>query len=516
MQIKKYSKNIITAAVWLLFFLNLYIVNGTLLSSLEKNNLIWYDSTCFVNTGNMGVSIFRYIHSFIMQFAYYPLLGTIVILLLCLLFVYICQRPLKKMPFSYWWALLFIAGWQITFPYFGLYFLLVGIIIASTVFLLSRIRNLLVRYVVLIFCAAVLFIALKDTMHYVFYLNNRFLPQPIHFFEIVGMRKIVCIVGFLLMFIPVITGIMGAIPGTAKLLSSKINIFILSVFFLMGASTTLYVDHSQKTILKLERILSNKIDETITLVRWEEAEASISDFYDKYAEKAIVGEKEKEILSGYATVSLLMSRQDVEKIFSFSGHAFTAKLPLRLMYAYTYPFLLMYYNLGFYAEVLHVGYDELVSRNYSFYNLEILINTCFKTAEYKPVKKLISILNKTLFYRKTASQYTMEVKQASEAPLLTKSSQNFRVDAYIPDDAIIERAKRSDSIEKNVAFFQKYINLRNFLTKHNEPYETATFDTKEEYGHFMRAYNSYLAGRATKEELKAKFGKTYFYYYYFE
>ncbi len=515
-RLKKHGETILTAALWLLFFLNLYFRNGLLLSSLDKNNLFYFDWSFFVNEGSITISAFKYLHIFITQFSYYPLLGASVILLLCYVFYLAYKALFKNTPLARYWALLFITGWQISLPYFGLYLLFMGIIIVAAFLPLIKIKNIIAKYIVGAVIATALFLLLKDPMEYVLYFDTRIVPPPVFFFMIIGTRKIICIVAVVLMLISLAAGVAGFIPKTAKILSSKITAYILCVFFLAGLSTTIYIDHSRQTILKSEKILNSETGK-ISSKQWGQVVTEVNNFYDNYTEKTEVSWKEREVLSGYAVSSVLMSNTNIERLFSYSREkAYTQDILYNLLHAFNLPILLMYYNTGFYAEALHLGYDQLVSMNRSYHNLNILINTCLKTAEYKPVKRLISRLDRTLFYRKRAAVYMAEVKEQPEQPLTAKSSQNFRVNSYSPNETIRERAKRSMPTDPNRAFLMKYSELFLLITKQISRQNLQEIGTQSEYVQFMRAYNIYRAGRLTKEDLKSQFSKTYYYYYYFE
>ncbi len=99
---------------------------------------------------------------------------------------------------------------------------------------------------------------------------------------------------------------------------------------------------------------------------------------------------------------------------------------------------------------------------------------------------------------------------AHRGALKAKGNLDFRVDAYVPDDAIVERAKRSTEADPNYNFFQKYIALRELLTKQISPEKTPTSsDSQREFIRFMRAYSLYEAGKITKEELQAEYGRSY-------
>jgi hypothetical protein len=512
--IKKHSQTIITAAVWLLLFLSLYVRNGLLLASLEKSNLVWYASGCFANTGNIIVSAFKYLHCFITQFAYYPLLGVFVILLLCFVFCGLYKALFKGQPFSHYWALLFIVGWQITFPYLGLHLLFVGIIITALALLVKIIKNKVARYVLIGLLSVAAFFIVKDIVQTEERaLRYWALPQPLCFFPVIGIRKIICVTGALLMLMPFVSGIAYFASKKTRFFASMAGIMYLLVLFLTGASTVLYIDRSPKTILETEKILNNNLDGKVSSAQWTEAYSTISNFYDKYAEICVTGVKEKEILSGHATVAFLMSGQRVDQFFGFFGKAFEDALMLNIMHTYSYPFLVMYYNLGFYAEVLHIGNDELVTLNNSCYVWNLIINTCFETAEYESAKKLIGRLDKTIFYKKKAVKYK-KLPQNNVSPI-EKENKNFRVDAYSPDTDILQRAKRSAENDANYAFFQRYVLLHELLTKNVRPGDIIVADNQTTYIRFTRAYSGFLAGIVTKEELKAEFGKTYFYYYYF-
>lgn len=139
--------------------------------------------------------------------------------------------------------------------------------------------------------------------------------------------------------------------------------------------------------------------------------------------------------------ALLANRKATELLFTYPRPDFPALFPIDYPYdiqAYVFP--PYYYHTGCFSEVLHLNYDQITAGNISSKTCLNILQTSLIMGDSLPAVKFANLLEKSLFYRKTAECFWSgncpKLQEEIRNGQKKKTRRNYAVYSYQPDKSM--------------------------------------------------------------------------------
>lgn len=266
---------------------------------------------------------------------------------------------------------------------------------------------------------------------------------------------------------------------------------------------------------------------------------------------------EEAFLADMLKISLLADRKASSHLFIYNGSIhFPALFPGEILYVPA-SYLMARYDTdhGLYAEALHILYDFITTNRHSIAVMEPLLWNSVVVGDYAPCRKFIRFFEQSLFHQDIARRYTAYLADTAKTAAIPEiaaarrrlARYNHTVLAYFPDDnmrfrlkydgdnaAVYEYALCLWMVYKNhPRILQEWDKISRFYTKnlpiHLQEAALANFKLnmleeapaniappiKVRYMDFCQAVALHQNGYLPLEQLKNKFGNTYWYHLMF-
>lgn len=200
-----------------------------------------------------------------------------------------------------------------------------------------------------------------------------------------------------------------------------------------------------------------KVDRLFRNYQWNEG---LKELDRQWRKKTISANTHEDYLfSGQTKLALLATRKATSRLFSYPQPLFPLLFPLDMVNRAECILLPTYYTfVGGFAESLHLDYDLITCHAISANVLNHLIRTSLIMDDTLPASKLNYFLEKSLFYRKQATVYR-DARAWNELPEVKRGknmlpTHNYAVMGYRPDmDAYHQHLAQP----KNPYFYEYYL-----------------------------------------------------------
>ena len=504
----------------------------------EKNQLFRFSSDYWHFFDHEPFGTLIYVHTFLIQFSYYPWLGAIVYALLFTLTAFLFNRCVstnghhRLLP-----GLLTVAMMLPTISRCGLFILLMPLLASLCAYCWICLRKPILRYS----CQIVTLGALTYLFHeYVlwvclFYLcldfyhtkNEEAAFKP--YFLLVTLFGTVFLLflfdflykpySFLLtqqLFSGNFFTYTSMIPfGYFK---PKGLVVYLSVFTVLSLMWTFFNPRIQKfewiigfllmigfawlAVLRAQPMANfQKVDKLFRAYKWDESLQILNDLWKKNPDLSDI-DQTKRLFITQTKVALLATRKATSQLFTYPQPAFPLLFPVSITNSAESIVLPTYYTyVGGFSESLHLNYDLITCHCISANVLNATIINSLIVNDTLPAFKLTHFLEKTLFYRKNASIYK-NPSLRDKLPSIERGKQmlpehNYTVGGYEPDkNAIVQHLN-----QPNNPYFYEYAICVFLLEKqHKVIFEDLLF-LKNLYNNC----NTFIAPRHIQEAFLASF-----------
>ncbi|MDE5575465.1 MAG: hypothetical protein K2I87_07120 [Bacteroidales bacterium] len=469
----------------------------------EKNQLFRFSSDYWHFFDHEPFGTLIYVHTFLIQFSYYPWLGAIVYALLFTLTAWLFNRCVatngnrRLLP-----GLLSVALLLPTSANFGLLVLLVVFLAvvgahcwiywknrilrySCQVIVLAGLTYLVREYMVWIlpfymcldwgrtrqngqkfnplflliplggtmlawgleawFCAPYEFISSKSPFKFT---GNAFSPSSNIPFNYFRPKKIV----FVCMEIATFFSLAGVFyPFFKKKLDWIGGLFLIGgVLWITPIQVKSIADFQQ-----VDRLCRN--------YQWENALRKLDSQWEKFPVITSLSDftNTHRLFFGHTKIALLATRKATNKLFTYPQPAFPLLFPLAMNNRAECFVLPSYYTfVGEFSESLHLNYDLITCHCISATILNATIISSLIVDDTLPAFKLTHFLEKSLFYRHQASVYK-DSFQRNNLPAIKRGKQmlpfyDYAVASYIPDKNAVKQHMQQQG---NPYFYEYFISL---------------------------------------------------------
>lgn len=332
---------------------------------------------------------------------------------------------------------------------------------------------------------------------------------------------------------------------------------VLGKFLSIGISSILLLTSGCVSFSQSESVRHfQKVDALCREYRWEEALQQLNRQWDKNPDMSGFS-YEKSLFITQTKVALLATCKATQSLFSYPQPAFPMLFPWDIYNQAESLVLPIYYlYVGGFGECLHINYDFVTAKNISINTLRGIIITSLILDDTIPVSKMVHFLENTLFYRQEAALYR-DVERRNNLLAVVRGKamlppKDYAVMAYSPDkNALFENIDNPD----NRFFYEYYLcellcmkqrmliplempDIRRFyrqrgqlkMPRHVQEALLANFnytpmrlvypkqiegvsnETWRDYWQFLADKQEYQTSRITFENLREKWGHTYWFY----
>lgn len=202
-----------------------------------------------------------------------------------------------------------------------------------------------------------------------------------------------------------------------------------------------------------------KVDKLCREYRWHDALRTIDSEWDKRWNAS--NKKTQRLFYGQTKLALLASRQATNRLFTYPQPVFPMLFPLDMANQPENIILPTYYTFaGGFSESLHLSYDLVTCHAISANVLSSVIINSLIVNDTIPAYKLTYLLEKSLFYRKHATIYKNPTLREN-LPEIQRGkrmlpSHNFGVGGYKPD---MNSMARHFNQPENPYFYEYYLSV---------------------------------------------------------
>ena len=444
----------------------------------EKNQLFRFSSDYWHFFDHEPFGTLIYVHTFLIQFSYYPWLGAIVYALLFTLTAWLFNRCVttngnrRLLP-----GLLSVALLLPTTANFGLLVLLVVFLAVVGAHCWIYWKNRILRYSCQVIVLAGLTYLVREYMVWIlpFYMcldwgrtrqsgqkfNPLFLLIPLGGTALAwGLESWVCtpydfiVDNKLFYFWGQFYTPSSCIPY--EYFHPNVIVFgCIGVCFTISLMWPIYLHKKQKfawligflciiSSIYLTNIQSysisnfHKIDRLCRNYRWEEALRRLDIQWEKNTAHIIQKNKAHRLFCSQTKLALLATRKATSRLFTYPQPSFPMLFPLAMNNKPECIILPSYYMfVGGFSESLHLNYDLITCHDISANVLNSLIVTSIIIDDTIPISKLIYLLKTSLFYNKQTATYKNSILRnnlpAVERGKQMLSTHNYSVFGYTPD-----------------------------------------------------------------------------------
>ena len=508
----------------------------------EKNQLFRFSSDYWHFFDHEPFGTLIYVHTFLIQFSYYPWLGAIVYALLFTLTAWLFNRCVttngnrRLLP-----GLLSVALLLPTTGNFGLLVLLVVFLAVVGAHCWIYWKNRILRYSCQVIVLAGLTYLVREYMVWIlpFYMcldwgrtrqsGQKFNPlflliplggtvlawgleswfcAPYAFFQI---NQLFCFWGHF--FAPAgcipygyfhpdkdifICMVLGAVMSFLCLsYQPKTQRFLWIIALLLTIGGFWFTAKHVQPILNFQ-----EVDKLCRNYQWKEALRKLDQIWKKNPTIVVSGNNIQQLFCGQTKLALLATRKATSLLFSYPQPAFPLLFPIFMTNTPETFLLPSYYTfVGGFSESLHLNYDLITSHCISANILTATITTSLIVDDTLPAFKLAHLLEKSLFYRTQATIYK-DANRYNRLPDIERGNQmlptlNYTVNSYNPD---INSVHQHFHQPENPYFYEYFLCIL-LLNKKYEQIINEIPNIKR----FYQKGNSFVAPRYLQEAFLAVF-----------
>lgn len=532
---------VLTVGLWAFFAFAMPDV----LEFWEKNQLFRFSSDYWHFFDHEPFGTLIYVHTFLIQFSYYPWLGAIVYALLFTLTAWLFNRCFaingnrRLLP-----GLLSVALLLPTTVNFGLLVLMVVFFASAGAHCWIYWNNRLLRYSCQVLVLAGLTYLVREYMVWIlpFYMcldwgrtrqsgqkfNLLFLLIPLVGTALVwGLETWFCapyefvVPQKFFQFTGQCFSPSYGIPYACFHIDNKVFIDIIAVLAAACLGFSFYQPKKQKfawligllliiggawfTRIQAQPITDfQKVDKLCRAYRWNEALHQTNIQWEKTKSSNEIKDinTSKTLLCGQTRTTLLATRKATSTLFTYPHPYFPLLFPIDMINMTECFTLPPYYTyIGGISESLHIDYDYITAHNISANILNHVIMTSLIVDDTMPMLKFVKFLQHSLFYRNQAAIYLdpaarLKLPQVIRGKMMLPKH-NYTVWGYNPDEnALRQHLHQPD----NIYFYEYYLAVSLLHKKHSV--------IKDEMPTIKRFYphgGKYIAPRHIQEALLANY-----------